>query len=146
MLNNQGQTARASQALIAPLWHTLLVAFAVLSVSFFGLRIRAHTAALASHHVREYLFTLAWEWTLAAAVLWGVSLNHTPARALLGEWPRGGKAWLADAGVALVFWLISACVLGAAATLLRLAHLRSCARQPGRTAALSCALYLGRLL
>lgn len=100
-----------------------MLAAAVLAVSVLGLRIKSH-AALATHHVREYLFTLAWEWLLAAAVLWGVSLRGLSVRNLLGAWGNDRRAWLGDAGAAIVFWVVSTVVLSLAGTLLRLAHLK----------------------
>lgn len=109
---------------IAPAWHTLLLIVAVLAVSMLGLRMHAHTATLATHHVREYLATLAWEWTLAAAVLWGLSLRRTPLRTLLGSWQTGGKAWLQDAKIAFAFWAVSSLLLGLTGMLLKLAHLQ----------------------
>ena len=119
-----GDSAHSSTSLIAPLWHTLLLTAAVLAVSVLGLRIKAHASALATHHVREYLLTLGWEWALAGAVLWGVAMRGVPWRALLGEWTRGSRAWLRDAVVALGFWVVSACVLGAVGILLNLIHLK----------------------
>jgi len=111
-------------ALVAPLWHTLLLIAIVLTVSAFGLRMQANTGALATHHMREYLFTLGYEWTLAALVLLGIWLRRTPLRVLLGEWQQGVRALLNDAGVAIAFWAVSALVLTLAGLLLRLAHLR----------------------
>ena len=116
--------ASRKSASIAPLWHTVLLAVAVLAVSTLGLRIKAHTSALAAHHVREYLLTLAWEWALAAAVVWGLSLRRISWRDLLGEWQPGSRAWMSDLGAALAFWAISALVLGLVGLLLKLAHLR----------------------
>jgi membrane protease YdiL (CAAX protease family) len=109
---------------VAPPWHTLLLTAAVLTVSVIGLRMRTHRATLATHHVREYLLTLAWEWALAAAVLWGLWLRRTPMRTLLGEWQNGARAWLRDAGFALAFWSGSALVLAAVGVLLRSAHFK----------------------
>ena len=107
---------------IAPVWHTLLLAVGVLAVSILGLRMRAHSATLATRHLREYLLTLAWEWSLALAVLWGLSLRRIRLRTLLGPWPTGGKAWLEDTKFALAFWAASALLLSLAGMLLKLAH------------------------
>ncbi len=93
-------------------------------VSVLGIRIRTHSAAVSTHHVREYLYTLGWEWALAAAVLWGLWLGHAPLRALLGNWPRSAKFWLEDAGIAIAFWASSALVLAMVSALLRRAHFK----------------------
>jgi membrane protease YdiL (CAAX protease family) len=115
---------QASQTkLIAPLWHTLLVIAAVLTVSTLGLRMKTHTAALTTHHVREYLFTLGYEWVLASAVLWGLWLRGTDWRTLLGDWQQTAKAWREDFLIAILFWVAAAFVLAAVGALLRLTHL-----------------------
>jgi membrane protease YdiL (CAAX protease family) len=109
--------------LIAPLWHSLLLAAVVLAVSTLGLTSKAHHS-LATHHMREYSVTIAWEWLLAAAVLWGVWLRRTPLGSLLGGWRNNIRAWLADIAAACIFWIGSTVILGAVAVLLRLAHIR----------------------
>lgn len=134
--------APSSESSLAPAWHTLLLIVAVLAVSILGLRMHAHSAALATHHLREYLATLAWEWALALAVLWGLSLRRTPLRKLLGPWPTGAKAWLQDMKIALAFWAVSSLLLALAGILLRLAHLQL----PQRTIAALAPANLGELL
>ena len=132
----------AASAPIAPLWHTLLLAVVILSVSVVGLQMRSHTAALETHHSRKYLATLAYEWVLAAAVLWGITLRRVPLRVLLGEWQSNRKAWLSDLGLGLAFWVWSAVVLAAVGYLLTLAHLRL----PASTVASLAPAHLGELL
>jgi membrane protease YdiL (CAAX protease family) len=131
MLNSSPRSSReeaagipAGATLVAPLWHTLLLIAIVLTVSVLGLRTKAHTAALNTHHMREYLFTLGYEWALAAAVLWGIWLRRTPFRLLIGKWRQGLRALVNDAGVAIAFWAASALVLTLVGALLRLAHLK----------------------
>jgi membrane protease YdiL (CAAX protease family) len=92
------------------------------------MRIGTHSAVVATHHVREYLYTLGWEWALAVAVLWGLWLGGTPVRVLLGGWPSSAKSWLEDAGIAVAFWASSALVLAMVSELLRVAHFKLPAR------------------
>ena len=114
--------SQQGDALLAPLWHTLLVAAAVLTVSALGLRSHAQ-AALTTHHARAYLLTILWEWSLAALVLWGLRLRRTPLRTLLGVERKGPRAWLRDAAIAIVFWLAALVVLGAVGVLLKNTHI-----------------------
>ena len=107
---------------VAPLWHSALLTLAVLTVSALGFGGKAHHS-LATRHVREYLFTLGWEWLLGAAVLWGLWLRRTPLRSLLGEQRKGVRGWLGDAAAAGIFWMGSSVILAAVAVLLKLAHL-----------------------
>lgn len=106
---------------IAPPWHTLLLAVAILAVSAHGFGQHAHSA-MASHHLREYSLTLAYEWVLAGIVMWGLYLRRTPLQTLLGSAPSTAHAWFLDAGIALAFWFASSIVLGAVAVLLKYAH------------------------
>jgi membrane protease YdiL (CAAX protease family) len=142
MADELAQPNPRADHIIAPAWHTLLLVVAVLAVSILGLRMRSHSAALANHHVREYLETLVWEWALAAGVLWGLSLRRTPLRTLLGSWPTGGKAWLQDTKFALAFWAVSALLLSLSGMLLKLAHLQL----PQGTIAALAPANLGELL
>jgi membrane protease YdiL (CAAX protease family) len=123
-----GSAARASKTwrgreLVAPLWHSILLIAAVLAVSALGLGGKAHHS-LATHHVREYLLTLGWEWLLGAAVLWGLWLRGTPLRSLLGQVRQGPSGWLGDTAAAGIFWVGSSVILGAVAVLLKFAHVK----------------------
>ena len=132
----------SADAPIAPWWHTVVLAAAVLLVSVFGLRMRAHAGALATHHMREYLGTLLWEWILAGMVLWGLSLRRVPVQTLLGKWQTGLGAWLSDLTFALAFWVISAFVLGGIGMLLQFAHFKV----PEQTIAALAPATVGELL
>lgn len=112
----------APHGLIAPWWHTLLLVVLLLATSLSGSVTVGRTAHADVHHALSYGVTMAVEWVLAALVYWGLRLRRVPLRAVVGPQGSGLSAWLKDAGVALVFWLISLMVLGACAQLLRPLH------------------------
>jgi uncharacterized protein len=106
---------------VAPWWHTALLVAIIVGVSALS---SVHARSLGAHHVSHYALTLAWEWVLAAFAWWGLRLQGVSLRQLVGEWRPAIKAWLADFGAALIFWLMAAIALAALSTLLYLLHLR----------------------
>lgn len=115
------KTPDSGRTLLAPVWHTGLLATAVMAASLLGLRTQS---LMAAHHVRLYLETIGWEWALAAAVLWGLRIRRSPLDAVLGRPEPGLRGWAHDALAAAIFWIGSAVVLAAVAVLLKLAHLQ----------------------
>ncbi len=108
--------------LIAPWWHTLLLVLLLLGTSLGGAVTVGRARHVDVHHGLSYGITMLWEWVLAAVVYWGLRLRQVPLRAVLGVRRPGASAWVRDAGVAMVFWLISLMVLGLCAQLLRPLH------------------------
>jgi membrane protease YdiL (CAAX protease family) len=106
---------------VAPWWHTALLVAIMIGVSWLS---SLHAGSLGAHRLNHYAFTLGWEWVLAAFAWWGIRLHRIPARQLVGEWRAGARAWLADFGAALIFWLMAAFALAALSTLLYFLHLR----------------------
>jgi uncharacterized protein len=106
---------------VAPWWHTGLLMAIIVGVSVLS---SIHAPSLGTHHLSHYGFTLAWEWILAVFAWWGIRLQNISVRQLVGEWRAGAKAWMADFGAALIFWLMAAFALAALSTLLYLLHLR----------------------
>ena len=106
---------------VAPWWHTAFLVAIIAGVSALS---STHARALGAHDLSHYAFTLAWEWLLAVFAWWGIRLRRVPLRHLIGKWRPGIKAWLADFGAALVFWLMAAFALAALSSLLYLLHLR----------------------
>ena len=109
---------------IAPWWHTAILIVLLLGISLMGGR-QTKKVSLASHHVSQYLFTFAWEWILAALVLWGLWMRRTPLRQILGIRRDGLKGLLRDARAAFVFWIMALIVLTAVGTLLQGLHFSS---------------------
>jgi uncharacterized protein len=106
---------------VAPWWHTALLVAVMVAVSVLS---SVHASSLGAHHTSHYALTLAWEWILAAFAWWGIRLRGISVHQLVGEWRAGLRAWLADFGAALIFWLMAAIVLAAISAVLYLLHLR----------------------
>ncbi len=106
---------------VAPWWHTALLLTPILLFSFLGGQRSSHRA-IAQHHLFEYAVTLAWEWVLAAVVLWGIRMRRVPLRQLLGVRRASWREWVQDLLLAAAFWIAASVVLAAIGILLRLAH------------------------
>ena len=100
----------------------LFAASPILIFSLLGSLRPAHHS-LSQNHVPRYLATLAWEWVLAALVVWGVHLRKTSLRQLLGVKRPTLRDWRDDLLLAAAFWIGSIIILAAIGALLRLAHL-----------------------
>jgi membrane protease YdiL (CAAX protease family) len=98
--------------LLAPWWHTALLVLLIITLSFAGVRQLRTIGDKPLHLVANYSLSIAYEWILAALVLWGLHLRKVPLRQLLGEQRPGARAWLADIGAALVYWVIALTALG----------------------------------
>lgn len=107
---------------IAPWWHTVLLIVPLLVFSLLG-SIRPTHHALSRHHVAQYLATLAWEWVLAALVLWGIHMRRVPLRQLLGARRSTPRDWRDDIILAAAFWIASVAVLTVIGIIFKLAHL-----------------------
>lgn len=107
---------------IAPWWHTALLVVIILGISALG-GLHAKPAKLGGHHIAQYVVTIVWEWVLALIAWWGLRMQGTPIRQVLGRRRVGVKEWFRDFGIALVFWIIAIIILGAVASALRFSHL-----------------------
>ena len=116
-------SAQPRTALIAPVWHSVLLVVVLLGISLAGVHAHPHIAATHATRIASYAFTLGWEWLLLAFVYWGLRMRGVPLRRLLGVPRPGVHAWGTDIGIALLFWLASAATLAACTLLLRFAHL-----------------------
>ena len=101
------QSAGAPAALLAPWWHTALVVLLIIGLSIAGVRQLHSLGNRPLHLVANYSLSIAYEWVLAAMVLWGIHLRKVPLRQLLGETRPGARAWLADIGAALAYWVVA---------------------------------------
>ena len=113
--------APASQSAIAPWWHTALLIAPLLGFSFLG-SLKPARHSLNEHHVAQYLATLAWEWILAALVVWGIRMRGVPLRQLLGKRRPAWRDWQDDFILAAAFWIAAALLLTGIGVLLHLAH------------------------
>ena len=109
---------------IAPWWHTALLIAPLLGFSLLGSLKPTHHA-ISQHHVTQYLATLAWEWILAALVVWGIRMRGVPLRQLLGKRRPSWSEWRDDLILAGAFWIAAAILLIAIGIVMKLAHLSS---------------------
>jgi len=114
--------AEGPAVLIAPWWHTVLLIIPLLAFSILG-SFRPTNHALSQHHIAQYLVTLAWEWILAALVLWGIRMRRVPLRQLLGRRRPRLSDWRDDILFAAAFWIVAILILAVIGILFRLVHL-----------------------
>jgi membrane protease YdiL (CAAX protease family) len=114
----------ANDSTLAPWWHTALLLAPILGFSLLG-NIRPAQHTLSEHHAMRYVFTLVWEWVLAAIVVWGIHMRKGSLRQLLGERRPTLRDWRDDLILAAVFWIGASIVLAAVGITLKLAHLSS---------------------
>jgi CAAX protease family protein len=102
---------RKTTGLIAPWWHTALLVVLIMGLSATGARQMQNVASRPLHLTPNYILTIAYEWVLAALVLWGIHLRRVPVKQLLGQWQSGLRGWVTDFGAALAFWLVALALL-----------------------------------
>jgi uncharacterized protein len=107
---------------VAPWWHTAILIAVIAAVSVLS-SIQSKNARFGISHIRQYVFTIAWECVLALLVWWGLRMRRTPLREILGLRRSGIKEWASDFGIAMIFWIIAMILLAAIATVLRILHL-----------------------
>jgi uncharacterized protein len=94
----EGLQPASPRSAIAPAWHTLLLAVALVGHSLLGF----HTQHkfLSSHgHVMLYLVTMLWEWLMVGYVLLGIRIRKARLRDLIGgRWASPEDA-LIDVGL-----------------------------------------------
>jgi uncharacterized protein len=108
--STRGQTYERG-GLLAPWWHTALMVVVILGLSLAGARQLRNFGDQPLHLVANYSLTIAYEWILAGLALWGIHMRKVPLQQLLGEQRPGARAWLADLGVALGYWVVALIVL-----------------------------------
>lgn len=123
--------AQTRSPLIAPLWHTLLLIAVIAAYSFWGAQ-HLHSPALdplaPTHHAAaakqqvsnatdpvrliRYALSAGLELLIVAWVWLGLRLRRIPFRSLFGKLPQGLNAITLEAGIGMLFWLVSIFVLG----------------------------------
>lgn len=101
--------------LIAPVWHTAVVLVILIGVA--GLS--AWKGAMspvgeigARVRLANYATVFVWEWLTVAFIAWGVRRHgYTLSRLIGGSWPEV-SGFLRDVGIAILFLLGSAVILG----------------------------------
>jgi len=93
-----------------------IVLFILLGASLGGSR---GVHPLSGHKIRQYLWTMAWEWVLTAFVYVGVRKRMTLRELIGGRWGDAEDV-LIDLVIASGFWIAAVAVLGAGAKALHL--------------------------
>ena len=106
-------TARNERALVAPLWHTVILIVAILGIAFLqsrqqhelgSIQLKSRLPLYGAQIVFELLL-FAYVWAL------GLKITGTPVRELIGgKWASARDA-ARDIRVAVVFWIVVAAVL-----------------------------------
>lgn len=109
--------APLSRRLIAPWWHTTLMVLMIVGLSVNSAR-QMRAASHPIHLIPNYLLTIVYEWGLAGLTLWGIRMRGVSRDQLLGRWTPGMRAWIADLGAALGFWIIALVLLSLLAGIL----------------------------
>jgi membrane protease YdiL (CAAX protease family) len=100
---------------IAPVWHTVALIAAIIAISFLGSSRMTSAGPDDPHRLVHYALSAVLEIFLVAFVFLGLRLGRISLRSLLGNFPRGLNNLTREAGIGLLFWLISMFVLGAMA-------------------------------
>ena len=97
---------------IAPAWHTVVLLFGILAISFNGTaRVVPALAHRSQGHLFTYATTAAMELLMLGWVALGLCLRRVPFRSLFGVVRRGVRGFAVDLGVAVLFWFGSMIVL-----------------------------------
>jgi len=100
---------------IAPLWHTLVLIAAIVGISIVGTDRMTAAGAGDPQRITHYALSAILELVLVGFVFLGLRIRKVPLRNLFGIFPRGLNDITKEAGIALLFWLISMFILGSTA-------------------------------
>src|SRR5690242_7218964 len=95
-------------ALIAPLWHTLLITALILGNSFLG---SSKIAAVHGSRILLYGSTFITQLVLILLVWFGIRLRGVRMRDLIGGRWETVEAFLLDVGIAFGFWIVALLLL-----------------------------------
>jgi membrane protease YdiL (CAAX protease family) len=91
---------------IAPVWHTVVLIVAILTVSLVGVyRHPGGAGVSAVNRLPTYGVTALLELVLIGWVAFGVRLRGISIRSLFGKMAGGFGSIVADAGIAILFWM-----------------------------------------
>ena len=96
---------------LAPAWHTIVLIVFIAAISIAG-SIQAVRTQPVHNRFATYAATAVMEMLMLVWVAWGLRLRRLPLRTLFGDLPLGARAFFADFGVALLFWIGALMVLG----------------------------------
>ena len=99
--------------MIAPVWHTVVLILAIFAISFIGVyRHPAGQNPAAVNRLRTYAVTAVLEFVLIGWVALGVRLRGIRLGSLLGTVSTSLRSIALDAGIAILFWMLSLMTLG----------------------------------
>ena len=118
-LTEPATTVKPSAAVIAPVWHTLLLVAGIVVISVEGARELAgpSTSAIDSNRYVTYATSIGSELLMLAWVWFGLRLRKVPFRSLFGDLSGGIKTFFLDLGIAAAFWIGAMMMLIVAATI-----------------------------
>jgi uncharacterized protein len=100
-------------ALIAPVWHTVVLILAIFAISFIGVyRHPAGQNPAAVNRLRTYAVTAVLELVLIGWVAFGLRLKGISLGSLWGRASNSFRSIALDAGIAILFWMLSLMTLG----------------------------------
>jgi uncharacterized protein len=103
---------------IAPVWHTVVLITAILSVSVLGMQRHPGGAGIGpANRLRTYGLTMCLELALVGWVAFGLRLRGIPIRSLFGKVSRSFRSIVLDAGIAILFWMGSMMTLATVAVM-----------------------------
>ena len=113
---------RTGHRIVAPLWHTLVVLFILLTLSLLSARSHSPSGLGQSRtRIANYLTVMAVEWGVVAFIWFGIRIRGVQMRDLVGgAWPNWVAA-LRDLGITILFLVAANLVLALMGFLLRVA-------------------------
>ena len=112
------EPAAPKPAMIAPVWHTVVLILAIVSISFIGVyRHPGGPGAAELNRMHTYGVTAVLEVVLMGWVALGLRLRGLPLRSLFGNLSTSFRSIALDAGIAILFWMGSLMVLATVAVM-----------------------------
>jgi len=119
-------TEEREPALVAPVWHTVILVAFLLGLSWWGARsgsLVPPTVAAGTHsHIIPYVFVIVIECLVLLFVLYGLRLRKLTLKELLGPRKITLMNVVRDLGIALLFFIGSNVILGIIALILKAGH------------------------
>jgi hypothetical protein len=97
---------------VAPVWHTIILVVVILGMSIKGASEFSGPSQVHAPRLVTYALTAASELLMLGWIYFGLRLRKIPFRSLFGSIPTDFVSILADAGIAVAFWIGSLFVLG----------------------------------
>jgi uncharacterized protein len=114
-------TQPAEKQLLAPVWHTILIAGIMLANSYLAAKLMASkrgSPGVGKTRIGDYVLTIGFELFLLLLVWVGLRFKSYKIRDLIGGKWSSPEDFLMDVGIAIGFWVVSFVILAALAYLL----------------------------